>query len=143
MSSAPASLPVLSWRSALAVWTIGIWGSRVRNAIADEELIGVDRFSAIGIATVFVVLGIAVGVGAVTRRWHWPPLMVLVIIGILRWTIRGPVIVLSDEWSVGFKVVHTILWLVTVALSVLALRQHRQTQTATGGSSESWVKVKP
>lgn len=132
MSSIAESLPLASWRSALALWTVGIWGSRLRNAFADDELAGAELVSAVVIAAVFVALGIVVGVGAVTRRWHWSPLIVLAIIGILRWTIRGPIILLSDEWSVGFKVVHTILWLVTVALSLLALRQHRQTLTSTG-----------
>ena len=40
------------------------------------------------------------------------------------WSIRGLIILVSDEWPVGFKVVHTVLWLVTAALSVLALREH-------------------
>ena len=130
MSSTVPEAPVVSWRGALALWTVGIWGSRLRNALADDELVGSDRFSAIGVAAVFVALGVIVGVGVLRRQWQWPPLLVLVIVGVVRWTIRGPIILLSDEWSVGFKVVHTVLWLVTVLLSVRALREHPRVRDA-------------
>lgn len=132
MSSTVPEAPVVSWRGALALWTVGIWGSRLRNALADDELVGSDRFSAIGVAAVFVALGVIVGVGVLRRQWQWqwPPLLVLVIVGVVRWTIRGPIILLSDEWSVGFKVVHTVLWLVTVLLSVRALREHPRVRNA-------------
>lgn len=124
MTSDPAQPPVLSWRGVLALWTVGIWGSRLRNAVVDEELVGGERLSAIGIAAIFVGLGVIVGFGVVRRRWDWAPLLVLAAAGIVRWSIRGPIILISDEWTVGFKVVHTVLWLVTAALSVLALREH-------------------
>lgn len=126
MSSAITPLRVVSWHGALGLWTVGIWGSRLRNAIGDEELVGSAQATAFGIAAVFVVLGVAIGFGALRRQWHWPPLVALAAVGIVRWSYRGPIILFSDEWSIGFKVVHTVLWLVTVALSVLALREYRR-----------------
>lgn len=91
---------------------------------------GFDRVSALAISAGFVILGFVVSIGVVRRDWHRGPLMVLIIAGVLRWTLRGPVILASDEWEVGFKVVHTVLWLVTVLLSVLAWRElHRREAT--------------
>ena len=124
MSSVATEPPLRSWRALLALWTVGIWGSRLRNAVVDDDLVGGERLSAIGIAALFVALGVIVGVGVLRRRLDWAPLLILAIAGIARWSIRGPIILVSDEWTVGFKVVHTVLWLVTAALSVLALREH-------------------
>jgi len=110
----------------LAVWTLAIWGSRLRNAVADDELSGRELLQAVGIAAVFVGLAIVLGVGLWRRgAWTAPALIVLVIAGVVRWTIRGPVILLSDDWDTGFKIVHTVLWLVTVALSAMAWREGR------------------
>ena len=118
------TLRPIIWRLVLALWTIGIWGSRLRNIVADDDLEGSERVVALGIAAGFVVLGAALLTTVLARRpWHRPILGALVGAGIVRWTIRGPIILASDEWEVGFKVVHTILWLITVALSVAAWRE--------------------
>lgn len=122
-----SELGTIKFRALLVVWTLGIWGSRLRNIQADAELAGTERALALSIA--FVLLGAATVSGAaILRRSRWEiyPLGVLVVVGILRWTVRGPFILLSGEWEVAFKVVHTVLWFVTVALSVLAWREHRE-----------------
>ena len=112
-----------SWPLVLIVWTVGIWGSRLRNALADEDLSGGAQVLSIGIAAGFVLLALVL---AWLRRqqhpWARPALELLCALGVLRFSIRGPLILASDEWGIGFKVVHTILWTMTVALSVLAWR---------------------
>lgn len=114
------------YRWILVVWTLAVWGSRVRNILVDDELEGFDRFVSLGIALTLLVAAILVALALrSSASWTRPALGVLVLVGIARWTIRGPIIVLSDEWEVGFKVVHTVLWLVTVLLSVLAWREHQ------------------
>jgi len=121
---------------ALLVWTLGVWGSRVRNIQADVDLAGTDRVVSLTIAYAFVVLGVITSLALIANvrvgnaRWVTLPLGALVLLGIVRWTLRGPVILWSDEWEVGFKVVHTVLWLVTVGLSVLAWREHRKLAVA-------------
>jgi hypothetical protein len=113
-----------TWRLALGLWTLGIWGSRVRNILADNELTGNEQVLALGVAGGFVVLAVLMLASLrVLPRSHTPILVTLVLAGILRWTIRGPLILVSDEWSVGFKLIHTVLWLTTVALSVAAWRE--------------------
>ncbi|MGI9607106.1 MAG: hypothetical protein ACR2P0_13295 [Acidimicrobiales bacterium] len=113
-------------RLVLGVWTLAIWGSRLRNAIVDDDLDGGERISATAIAVVFVVLG----AGVLLTLWrqlrpHRSLVRVLAVAGVLRFTVRGPIVLASDEWSSGFKAVHTILWAVTAALSVWAWRELR------------------
>lgn len=117
----------IRFRLILVVWTLVVWGSRVRNILTDDELVGFDRFVSVAVALVLIGSAVAVGVSLVRQTsWHRNALGVLVGVGILRWTLRGPVILLSDEWEAGFKIVHTVLWLTTVVLSLLAWREHRR-----------------
>ena len=114
----------LGWPLVLVVWTIGIWGSRLRNALADNELVGAERVLDVGIAAIFVGLAVIVGLTRWKQhRFARPALEVLAALGVIRFSIRGPLILASSEWDVGFKVVHTILWIVTVVLSILAWRR--------------------
>lgn len=117
----------ITLRLALVVWTLAIWGSRVRNILVDDELVGFDRFLSLAVALVLIGSATAVAVSMFRQTsWRSSALGVLVVVGILRWTLRGPVILLSDGWDAGFKIVHTVLWLTTVALSLLAWSEHRR-----------------
>ena len=114
------------WRWILVTWTVAIWGSRVRNIIIDDELSGLERAVSFGVAVGLIAASGAL-LWALVRGawWKGRALAALVVLGIARWTLRGPFILLSDEWETSFKVVHTILWLTTVALSLAAWREHR------------------
>ena len=121
-------------RALLVVWTIGIWGSRVRNILEDDDLAGSELAASLAVALFLVVA--AVGVGLSLKRnlsWHGQALGILVLAGVARFTIRGIAILASSEWDVGFKVVHTVLWLVTVILSIAAAREFSKVR------SGSWV----
>jgi hypothetical protein len=113
-------------RVILVVWTLAIWGSRIRNIVADEEVAGGERALALGVAGALLLAAVATAFALRLRAsWQGPALLALVVLGIARWTLRGPMILFGDEWDTSFKVVHTILWLVTVVLSVLAWREHQ------------------
>lgn len=113
----------------LVLWTLAVWGSRLRNIVVDDELAGLDRVVSFAVAVVLIASAIAVGAALRTGSRHLrSALLVLATIGVLRWTIRGPLILVSDEWEAGFKVVHTILWLLTVALSALAWREQQRSE---------------
>jgi len=113
-------------RVILVIWTLAIWGSRIRNIAADDELGGAERALALGVAAALLFAAVATAAALRFRTgWQTPTLLALVVLGVARWTIRGPFILLSDEWEASFKVVHTILWFVTVALSALAWREHQ------------------
>lgn len=121
-------------RLLLVIWTLGIWSSRLRNIITDDELVGFDRSVAVAIAGFLVLAAIAVGASMWRKlEWHGRALGVLVVAGIARFTTRGIAILASSEWDTGFKVVHTVLWVVTVILSVLAAREYSKVR------SSAWV----
>ncbi len=127
---------------ALSGWTLFVWLSRVKNVIDDRasvggELAGWSLTWRLGVAAVFCTMAI---VGSVllliTRRGTAPGepsrfgrlaatlFMALAGLGIVWWTVRGIGTLLAD-FSVGFKVVHTILALVTIGLGLLVLRVAR------------------
>lgn len=115
----------------LVVWTLGIWGSRIRNIVADDDLTTSERTVGFLVAAGLIGSALSLAFGLVrSAPWTRFALAALALLGVLRFTIRGPLILLDDQWDTGFKVVHTILWAVTVALSVLAWREHRRSETS-------------
>lgn len=115
----------------LVVWTLGIWGSRIRNIVADDELTTSERTVGFLVAAALIGSALSLAFGLVrSAPWTRVALAALALLGVIRFTIRGPIILLADQWDTGFKVVHTILWAVTVALSVLAWREHRRSETS-------------
>lgn len=114
------------------LWTIGIWGSRARNIVQDDELALAEQIRSFLVAGVLIAFAVGVAITMVRKStWHFPLLSLLVAGGIFRFSIRGTAILLSDEWDVAFKIVHTILWVVTVALSALAAREWWKTSGVT------------
>ena len=95
-------------RAILVIWTLAIWGSRIRNIVADDELAGGERALALGVAGALLLAAVATAFALRVRpSWQGPALLALVVLGIARWTFRGPFILLGDEWETSFKVVHT------------------------------------
>jgi hypothetical protein len=119
----------------LVVWTLGIWGSRIRNIVVDDEPELAARLVSLLVALALIGSALLLAFGLIrSAPWIRPALLVLAVLGVLRFTVRGPFILLDDQWDSGFKIVHTILWTVTVALSLLAWREHKHadTQYSTG-----------
>lgn len=115
----------------LVVWTLGIWGSRIRNIVVDDDLDRGARIVSLAIAIALIGSALVVAFALIkSAPWTRIALVVLAVIGVLRFTVRGPFILLDDQWEVGFKVVHTILWAVTVALSLLAWREHQRAEAS-------------
>ncbi len=122
--------------AALVAWTLFVWIGRVRNIIDDETLFGWSRNWRLGFATSFIAL--AVGVGGLAIRqltveaanpWLANLVAILAVYGIVVWLIRGADIVLGDH-SVGFKVVHAVLAVVSIGLGALNLRWFLAAQRA-------------
>ena len=111
---APTRSPLVP--AALAGWTVFVWGTRVRNIARD----GGGSLSLI-VALALVGLGVLVAVSLVrggTPRWAVPALAAATVAA---WAVRAPMILTGDH-GVAFKVVHTVLALVSVGLAVAALR---------------------
>ena len=86
-----------------------MWATRIKNA---DGAVG-----ATVLAAAFVVLALAV-IGF--RRW--PVAGVAAVATVVVWLVRTPMILVDDQ-SVGFKVVHTVLAAVSFALSAWVLRE--------------------
>ena len=101
---------------AFAVWTVVVWGSRIRNILADD-----GSGASLVLAAVLTALGVLVAVAAATgwRRAQIVAVALVVTIGV--WLVRPPLVLVHDH-SVAFKVIHVGLAVVSVGLGVLALR---------------------
>ena len=105
-----------------------MWVGRLRNIAADDLLQGSDRLIRIVLSGTFVALALIVVVGLLVNRkqatlptWLSVTATSLAVYGIVTWVIRGIDITFGDH-SAAFKVVHAVLAVVTISLSVLALR---------------------
>ena len=122
---------------ALVAWTLFVWVGRVRNILDDTALAGWSRTWRLGLALSFVLLAVAVATlglrhllagrgGVLPVGAGAPPLLTcltaaLAAYGIVVWAIRGTDIALGAHGT-AFKVVHSILAVVTIALGAIALR---------------------
>jgi len=110
-------LPVL----ALIGWTLVVWVGRIRNIVADDDLSGLGRAWRLGAAGFFVAMGLVV-----LLAWWRRSSQARVLLGVLAawtvgwWSVRGIGILLDPNHAAGFKVVHTILMIVSIGLAMWA-----------------------
>ncbi len=110
-------LPVLGFLA----WTVLVWVGRIRNIIDDDDLSGGGLAWRLGAAVVFVVLAVAVFVARRSdSRSATAVLGGLVVWTIGWWSIRGIGILLDGNHDTGFKVVHTVLMIVSIGLAMWA-----------------------
>ncbi len=113
-----------------AVWSLLVWGSRIRNIVADDELSTSGQVGRTLLALSFVLGGAATVVllaRARRRRFSRGETAVLaafVVWTVGVWLVRGSQIAAGDH-SVGFVVVHTVLAVVSIGLAVVAWRSAR------------------
>ena len=89
-------------------WTIVVWVGRVRNVLGDDDLTTLDRSWRLVVAATFLAFaGLLVAVFCLWTTAFWG--------------VRGFGMLFGDH-DAGFKLVHTALALVSIAL---ALRLHR------------------
>lgn len=135
MTSSTRESPVADPRStgrrwqvrALLAWSVVLWISRLRNVLSNDELDATGTALRVGVVVVFV--GLAVGAFVALRRGELRVLWVLILWTVGYWIIRGGGI-LIDDYSVGFKAIHTVLTVVSLVLAVLAARQLRGDSSA-------------
>jgi hypothetical protein len=123
---------------ALVGWSAFLWITRINNALADE---GANQPLALALAASILVLAAASAVVLVRRRSEpttepdqrlW-----LAFAGwtVLVWVVRGIEITLSDH-ELGFKLVHVMLGVVSVALAAAVVGVVRR-ERAAGASAVS------
>jgi hypothetical protein len=128
---------------ALVAWTFFVWTTRIGNIWRDADLDTAEKVGRTGLALSFTLLALAV-VGAL---WRGSARTRLVAVGALAawstavWIVRDARILVADH-EVGFKVVHTLLAVVSIVLSVLAWREARRAETSAArdpASDESYA----
>jgi hypothetical protein len=93
-------------------WTVFVWAGRIRN----------------GGSVLLAVSFLALAAIALWRGGRW--ITALAVWTVAVWAVRTPYILVHDH-PAGFKVVHTVLALVSIALAVSAERHvQRQRQAA-------------
>lgn len=111
----------------LAAWTFLVWTTRIRNIWTDDDLTTGGQLWRTGLAGVFTVF--AVGVIVLWRRRAdastWIRGFAVWTIGV--WAVRAVQIGLADHGT-AFKVVHTVLAVVSVGLALWADRTVRASE---------------
>jgi hypothetical protein len=101
-----------------AVWTFVVWGTRIRNILSDD-----GSTLALAVAVGLTALGLLVAVHAATRRLPWSvPAAALATVVV--WAVRAPQVLLHDH-SGGFKAVHLLLAVLSIALALFATQDER------------------
>jgi hypothetical protein len=107
----------------LVVWTLFVWTTRIGNIWGDDAASTSSKVGSTALALSFTVLALAVAV-AVWRRAG--SALRLSVVGLAGWTtavwIVRSVTILAGDRSTGFKVVHGVLAVVSVALAAWAVR---------------------
>jgi hypothetical protein len=98
----------------LAVWTLLVWGGRIRNAVSADEGVG-----PVLLAVTFVVLAVLVLVTRTRPRLAGLPLAAWTI-GV--WVVRAIDIAVLSDHEAAFVVVHLVLAAVSVALAAWTIR---------------------
>lgn len=118
----------VQWLLALGAWTVFVWFQRIGNVIGDDERSGFAQAWRLVVAVGFVAAGLAlVGFviagqrGSEIGRLASPLGLGLAAVGSAWWILRGGQILIGD-WDLSFKMVHTVLAVVVVALSVMVWR---------------------
>ncbi|MEO6318559.1 MAG: hypothetical protein ABIP36_07240 [Acidimicrobiales bacterium] len=115
-------MPTRRWTLALVVWTLLVWTTRIGNIWGDADLTDGEKWGRTALALSFTALAVAAAV-ALWRRPPWRRSAVLALAGwtIAVWAFRSVGIATGDH-EAAFIAVHLVLAVVSVALSVLALR---------------------
>jgi hypothetical protein len=115
--------------AALVVWSLLVWGGRVRNALADPVLDPAQRRVPLLLASLFILLALVVGVLALgaRRRPAAARGLRVALAATAAWTtgfwvVRALDIALDGGHDAAFVVVHVVLAVVSIALAVGAWR---------------------
>lgn len=113
---------------ALVVWTLVIWSQRISNIWQDQDLDTSGQLSRTALAASFVGLALVVAVAG-WRAGRETLVRAVAVLGLWTgavWLVRATGILLGDHGA-AFKLVHTVLAAVSVALALAAYRQVRST----------------
>ena len=122
-------------------WTAVVWVGRIRNVVGDDDLSGGAGAWRIVVAVVFLLLAALLATVAL-GRWHRRPLgstrlvAIFCLWTIVFWVVRGGGLLFADH-EAGFKVVHTVLAIVSIGLAAVLYRVDQSVASASGGGSDA------
>ena len=116
---------------ALVAWTFLVWTTRIGNIWRDDALDTAGKVGRTALALSFTILAAAVVACLWRLRDQQVRLAVTALAGwtIAVWFVRDTSILLADH-DTSFKVVHTVLAVISIGLSAWALTSLRQPATA-------------
>jgi hypothetical protein len=111
---------------ALVAWTFLVWTTRIGNIWRDDALDTAGKVGRTALALSFTILAVAVVACLWRLRDQQVRLAVTALAGwtIAVWLVRDTSILLADH-DTSFKVVHTVLAVISIALSAWALTSLR------------------
>ncbi len=99
-------------------WTLFLWASRTRNVVSNDELLAWGTAWRLGVVVVFVAMAVV----ALRRSVRNRVLPVLVWWTIGYWLVRGGGIVFNPNHDVSFKVVHSVLMVISIGAAMWVWR---------------------
>ena len=127
--------------AALVLWTLFVWGGRIRNVVADTETQGAQRWGPLALSASFVVMALVTallfaraGRAGEGRGASRVALRVLAGWTTAVWILRAGDIALAGDHAAGFVVVHVALAAVSIGLSAWAVLAERARPAPTAGS---------
>ena len=111
---------------ALVLWTLFVWTTRIGNIWNDDALGRGEKWGRTALAGSFTVLAVAVAVALWHRAgWRRSAVTALAAWTVAVWAVRSVGIATGDH-DVAFVAVHLVLAVVSIALSLLAVREHER-----------------
>ena len=108
---------------ALAVWSLLVWTTRIRNIWTDDALSTGEQWGRTALALSFTGLALAVGYAVYLRSsWLRPVVRVLAGWTTAVWLVIGVGIATGDR-SAAFIAVHLVLAVISIIVAVLAVRE--------------------
>jgi hypothetical protein len=111
----------------LAGWTLFVWTTRIGNIWRDDAATTSSKVGSTALALSFTVLALVVVFTAWRRAWA---ALRLAVVALAVWTtavwIVRSLTILAGDRATGFKIVHGVLAVVSIALAVWAVRTVRR-----------------
>jgi hypothetical protein len=138
----PSARRAVQLTAGFGAWTVFEWATRIRNAATDSSLSSGAKAVAVGSAAGFTAMGlVALGWAWRHRRTGLPastrgPLLAFAALTAAWWGGRT-IFVWAHDHSTAFKVVHTVLAVVSITLATLAVRSLRGSDDDVKGQREA------
>jgi hypothetical protein len=113
------------WVWGLVAWTLFVWVSRIRLLFGDPEETTTSRITGGGTALLFAVCAVILALALLRRPGQvGRSLLVFCSASSIYWIVRAGLI-LGRDHDAGFKVVHSVLALVSIGLAFMAWHRRK------------------